>query len=112
MLEWLQEQTQHIRGVAIAMMHRFYWPEHVDLTTCASSHQSCKKIHKSILPQLSADGRHLGKLGVVDGLVPLNIDQNGTIHRPHTLYNTRVFPLNIINPAATERIKPAYKPPI
>ncbi|MGY3967307.1 hypothetical protein [Aeromonas enteropelogenes] len=31
MLEWLQEQTPHIRGVAIAMMRRIYRPERTGL---------------------------------------------------------------------------------
>ncbi|WP_164461767.1 hypothetical protein [Aeromonas veronii] len=31
MLEWLQEQTPHIRGVSIAMMRRIYRPERTGL---------------------------------------------------------------------------------
>ncbi|MGL6150549.1 MAG: hypothetical protein ACRC1N_05020 [Aeromonas sobria] len=32
-----------------------------------------------MLPLLSADGRPVGKCHLVDGLVPVHIDQSGTI---------------------------------
>ncbi|WP_368172634.1 hypothetical protein [Aeromonas sp. R2-1] len=37
-----------------------------------------------MIPMLSADGRTVGKRHLVDGLVPVNIDQSGTIRRAST----------------------------
>ncbi len=86
MLEWLQQQPPHIRGVAIAMMRRVFRLERVGIPSLPQAIPGRQKATKQMapqlqptLPQLSADGRPVGKCHLVDGPVPVSIDQSGTI---------------------------------
>ncbi len=88
MLEWLQQQPPHIRGVAIAMMRRVFRLERVGLPSLPQAIPGHQKVPKPMakrppsqpmLRLLSIDGRPVGKGHLVDILVSVNIDQSGTI---------------------------------
>ncbi len=66
-----------------------------------------------MLPLLSADSHPVCKCRVVDGLVPLNIDQSGTIRCVRTGRTLWIAPGNTAdraNPGAAERLNSTYKP--
>ncbi|MBL0521657.1 hypothetical protein JD523_12195 [Aeromonas enteropelogenes] len=121
MLEWLQQLTPHIRGVAIAMMRRVYRPERVGLPPLPQAIPGRKKVLKQInksttnqpmIPLLSADGRTVGKRHMVDGLAPVIIDQSGTIrcaNTGHTLWIAPDSPTDRANPGTAEQLNPIYK---
>lgn len=121
MLEWLQEQTPHIRGIAIAMMRRVYWPERVGLPPLPQALLGRKKVLKQInkstpnlpmIPLLSADGRAVGKRHMVDSLAPVNIDQSGTIrcaNSGRTLWIAPDSPTDRANPGTAEQLNSTYK---
>lgn len=122
MLEWLQQQPPHIRGVAIAMMRRVYRLERVGIPPLPQAipgrQKSPKQMAKrtpsqTMLPLLSADGRPVGKRHLVDGLVPVNIDQSGTIRCASTGRTLWIAPgsaTDRANPDAAAQINPTYQP--
>lgn len=121
MLEWLQQQTPHVRGVAIAMMRRAYRPERVGLPPlpCAvAGRQTAPKPFsaKDTRPMatvLSADGRPAGKHHMVDGLTPVAIDCFGNIRCAITGRTLWIAPGSIadrVNPDAAKQLNPTYQP--
>ncbi|WP_323916886.1 hypothetical protein [Aeromonas veronii] len=120
MLEWLQQQPQHIRGVAIAMMRRVYRLEQIglppQLQTIPGRQKTTKQMAPPLqptIPLLSADGRPVGKRHLVDGLEPVNIDQSGTIRcavTGRTLFIAPGSSTDRANPGATEQLNPLYQP--
>lgn len=120
MLEWLQQQPPHIRGVAIAMMRRVFRLERVGIPSLPQAIPGRQKATKQMapplqpaLPRLSADGRHVGKHHFVDGLVPVNIDHSGTIRcaiTGRTLFIAPGSPIDRANPGAAELLNPLYQP--
>lgn len=122
MFEWLQQQPPHIRGVAITMMRRAYQLEQVGIPPLPQAIPGRQKAPKlmakrapsqPMLPLLSADGRPVGKHHLVDGLLPVNIDQNGTIHCATTGRTLWIAPgsaTDRANPDAAAQINPTYQP--
>lgn len=122
MLEWLQQKPPHIRGVAISMMRQVYRLERVGIPPLpqaipgrqkAPTQMAKRPPSQQMLPLLSADGRPVGKRHLVDGLVPVNIDQSGTIrcaNTGQTLWIAPGSPTDCANPDAAERLNPTYKP--
>lgn len=124
MLEWLQQQPPHIRGVAIAMMRRVYRLERVGLPLLPQAIPGRQKAPKQMakrlasqpmLPLLSADGRTVGKRYLVEGLIPVHFDQSGTIRcasTGRTLWIAPGSPTDRANPGAAERLNPNYRPAV
>ncbi|MGL5306893.1 MAG: hypothetical protein ACRC9Y_12205 [Aeromonas veronii] len=122
MLEWLQQQPQHIRGVAIAMMRRVYRLERIGLPPQLQTIPGRQKATKLMpppsqptLPLLAADGRPVGKCHLVDGLVPVSIDQSGTFRcaiTGRTLFIALGSPTDLANPGAAAQLNPTYQPPL
>ncbi len=120
MLEWLQQQPPHIRGVAIAMMRRVFRLERVGIPSLPQAIPGRQKTTKQMapplqptLPLLSADGRPVGKHHFVDGLVPVNIDQSGTIRcaiTGRTLFIAPGSSIDRANPGTAEQLNPLYQP--
>ncbi|WP_429023107.1 hypothetical protein [Aeromonas allosaccharophila] len=120
MLGWLQQQPPHIRGVAIAMMRRVFRLERVGIPSLPQAIPGRQKATKLMappsqptLPLLSADGRPVGKCHLVDGLVPVSIDQSGTIRcaiTGRTLFIAPGSPIDRANPGAAELLNPLYQP--
>lgn len=120
MLEWLQQQPPHIRGVAIAMMRRIFRLERVGIPSLPQAIPGRQKATKQMatplqptLPLLSADGRPVGKCHLVDGLVPVSIDQSGTIRcaiTGRTLFIAPGSSIDRANPGAAEQLNKTYKP--
>ncbi|WP_205125186.1 hypothetical protein [Aeromonas veronii] len=68
-----------------------------------------------MLPLLSADGSPVGKRHFVDSLVPVNIDQIGTIRcatTGRTLWIAPGSPTDRANSGAAERLNPNYRPAV
>lgn len=122
MLEWLQQQPPYIRGVAIAIMRRVYRLEQVGIPRLPQAIPSRQKAPKQMpkrppsqpmIPLLSVDGRTVGKRHLVDGLLPVNIDQNGTIrcaNTGRTLWIAPGSPTDRANPGAAEQLNATYRP--
>ncbi|MEV3802749.1 hypothetical protein RI528_04270 [Aeromonas veronii] len=121
MLEWLKQQPPHIRGVAIAMMRRVYRLEQVGIPLLPQAIPSRQKAPKQMakgppsqpmLPLLSADGRTVGKCYLVEGLIPVHIDQSGTIRcasTGRTLWIAPGSPTDRANPGAATQLNSTYK---
>lgn len=90
MLEWLQQQPLHIRGVAITMMRRVYQLEQVGIPPLPQAIPGRQKALKQMAkgppsqpmpPLLSADGRPVGKHHLHSGTIHLGVSESATTKR-------------------------------
>lgn len=71
------------------------------------------KVSRPTVPVLSVDGRPVGKRHVLDGLIPVSIDQSGTIRCIRTGRTLWIAPGSLTdraNPGAAERLNSTYQP--
>ncbi len=71
------------------------------------------KASRPTVPVHSADGRPIGRRHTVDGLIPVAIDQSGTIRcavTGRTLWIAPGSPADRANPDATAQLNPTYQP--
>ncbi|WP_323094169.1 hypothetical protein [Aeromonas hydrophila] len=71
------------------------------------------KSNRHTVPVLTADGRQTGRRHIVEGLIPVAIDQSGTIRCAVTGSTLFIAPGSVIdraNPGAAEQLNSTYKP--
>ncbi len=69
--------------------------------------------NRPTVPVRSTDGRTIGRRHIVDGLIPVAIDQSGTIRcavTGRTLFIAPGSPIDRANPGAAEQLNSTYKP--
>lgn len=114
--QWVGLLKGKQQAVACAILHRRH-PRPASLALPAISTEVPNpfqaKPNRPTVPQLSADGRTVGRRHIVEGLTPVVIDQSGTIRcavTGRTLFIAPGSPTDHANPGAAKQLNPRYQP--